>query len=238
MHSFYTPNITIADTEFVLSEEESKHCTKVLRMRAGEELMLLDGIGNKFLAQIQEPDSRATRVKIVQRDFDELPKGYIHLAVAPTKNTDRIEWLVEKLTELGVLEISLLDCTNSERSFMKSERLHKVAVSALKQSFNARLPIINPIIKFNSFINQLSNDYENKLIAHCSQNANRKISLKDVKPNEKTILLIGPEGDFTSAEIAFATSKGFAELSLGTNRLRTETAAMHACSVLKFLNEK
>jgi 16S rRNA (uracil1498-N3)-methyltransferase len=215
-----------------LTEDESKHCVKVLRKREGEVIAVTDGNGFFYDCIITKADTQKCEFKI-QEKRAELKKSFsIHLAIAPTKNPDRLEWLVEKATELGVDEITLIDCDHSERSFIKTERLLKVAISAMKQSQKASLPIINPL---NSFSSILENTADQKFIAYVDH-SNPKHLLHEAIKEKSYLICIGPEGDFSKEELESAMSKGFVKVSLGDSRLRTETAGMAACCLLNGIN--
>jgi 16S rRNA (uracil1498-N3)-methyltransferase len=234
MNVFYTP--TIASDHFTLSEEESKHCVRVLRMGAGEELVLVDGRGGFYKAVIENADPKKCSVKIVeeQKEFGKR-SHFLHIACAPTKNIERFEWFLEKATEMGIDGITPLICDHSERSSVKNERLEKVIVSAMKQSLKAYLPELNEAVKFTEMIKM---DFDGKkFIAHCAEG--EKKHLKElIRPGEKILILIGPEGDFSLKEIELALQNGFVQVSLGPSRLRTETAALAACHTVNLMNEQ
>lgn len=232
MHIFYTPNIK-SNPE--LPEEESKHCLKVLRLTQGDEIMLTDGAGNFYKAVISTATNKRCLVAIQETIHQEpLWKGHLHIALAPTKNMDRNEWFAEKATEIGIDELTFLNCRYSERKVIKTDRIEKIVVSAMKQSLKARLPQINEMTAFDVFINQTTADQ--KFIAHCY--AGEKPLLKDVlQPGKDAVVLIGPEGDFSEEEVQKAIAKGFMPISLGKSRLRTETAALVACFTLNELNQ-
>lgn len=232
MHLFYTPDI-ISDT-YILNEEESKHCIKVLRLQTGNLLQLVDGRGGFYDAVIEDPHPKRTRLKItnVQRDFGKR-NHYLHIAIAPTKNIERTEWFLEKATEIGIDEISLLICDRSERKDVKTDRLNKVITSAVKQSVRAYHPKLNEPQKFKDFIG--NNTEGQRFIAHCI--GSKKFPLKDqIKLHSRYLVLIGPEGDFSPSEIDSALQLNFIPVSLGSTRLRTETAALEACFEINFLN--
>lgn len=233
MQLFYTPDITQIDL-YTLSEEESKHCTRVLRLQQGDQITLVDGRGGLYQAEITDPHPKRTQIKIISTKLSYGKRNhYLHLAIAPTKNIDRIEWFLEKATEIGIDEISLLQCERSERKEVKVERLNKVITSAIKQSLKAYHPLLNEIMDFRQFIQQPR--VSQKFIAHCLQNDKRE--LKDqISLNGEYLILIGPEGDFSSGEIILAIDNGFIPITLGASRLRTETAALEACFEINFLN--
>ena len=227
MHVFYTPDI---QTNAELPEEEAQHCVRVLRLTAGDELTQTDGKGNFYRAEISAATKKRCLVNIKETIHQEpLWEGHLHIAMAPTKNMDRNEWLAEKATEIGFDELTFLNCRFSERKVIKTERIEKILVSAIKQSLKARLPRLNEMTDFNSFIEK---DFSGqKFIAHCYEG--EKPLLKDVlKKGEDTLVLIGPEGDFSEEEVKKAIEKGFIPISLGKSRLRTETAALVACHTM------
>ncbi len=234
MSLFYTPDIT-SDT-YTLNEEESKHCVRVLRLSVGSRIQLIDGKGGFYEAKIMDANPKRCTISVVdkKKEFGK-SNWYLHIAIAPTKNMDRLEWFVEKATEMGIDEISLLNCHNSERTIVKTERLTKVAVSAIKQSLKAYLPKINEVENFKIFIESTKDFIGTKLIAHC-----QTPSLPHLKTfyssAENVLLLIGPEGDFTQDEVKLALINDFKEIGLGTSRLRTETAGIYACAVINGLN--
>jgi len=237
MHLFYTPELTQGTATFVLNEDESKHCVRVLRMNVGDKIQLVNGLGGFYVAEITDANPKKCVVKVIDEKQEiGKRKWKLHIAIAPTKNNDRTEWFVEKATEIGVDTISFIDCKNSERTVIKTERVEKVAVSAMKQSLKAYLPQLNEIINFKKFIDSLKEDSSQKYIAHCIDTEKRQ--LKGVYPKaHNAIVLIGPEGDFTTDEVAYAIANGFIPVSLGESRLRTETAALYACTVLNVINE-
>ena len=229
---FYAPDIT---TIPALPEEESRHCMRVLRLKTGDVISVTDGKGFIYTATVSNPHPRHCQVSIINCRSQKPSRAYrIHMAVAPTKNMDRMEWFVEKATEIGVDTISCIRCRYSERKEIKLHRLQKIAVSAMKQSQKAFLPIINEIIEFNKFIAQEINGI--KMIAHCADN-NKQLIKNVYVPDQPALILIGPEGDFSSEEIAAALAAGFVPVSLGESRLRTETAALVACHTIHLLNQ-
>lgn len=227
MHVFYTPDI---QTHPELPEEEAQHCIRVLRLNAGDEITLTDGKGNFYRAEITAATNKRCLVKVIETiPQDPLWQGHLHIAMAPTKNMDRNEWFAEKATEVGIDELTFLNCRFSERRVIKTERIEKILISAIKQSLKARLPKLNEMVDFDKFIAQ---DFSGqKFIAHCYEG--EKPLLKEVaKPGEDTLILIGPEGDFSEEEVAKAISNGFKPISLGKSRLRTETAALVATVII------
>lgn len=227
MHTFYTPNI-MASAE--LPEEEAAHCLRVLRLTVGDEILLTDGNGFFYKVQIDGIAGKRCHVKIVET-IEQVPlwKGHLHLAMAPTKNIDRTEWLAEKATEIGFDELTFLDCRFSERKVVKNERIEKIVVSAVKQSLKARKPQVNEMIGFTRFIRQ--NFPGQKFIAHCYEGD--KPLLQDVlDADADALVMIGPEGDFSPEEVRQAEEAGFQAVSLGRSRLRTETAALVAVHLM------
>lgn len=232
MHLFYTPDI-VSET-YVLNEEESKHCIRVLRLQSGDRVVLVDGKGGFYQAEIIDPHPKKTILKIVATQLEYAKRNhYLHIAVAPTKNIERIEWFLEKATEIGIDEISFIICDRSERKEVKIDRLTKVITSALKQSLKAYHPKLNEAIDFKNFIRQAQ--ASQKFIAHCVHDDKKE--LKDhLQLYTDCIILVGPEGDFTPNEITLAIDHGFVPITLGNSRLRTETAALGACFEINFLN--
>lgn len=231
MHVFFTPDI---DHSNALPEEEASHAIRVLRLQPGDEVMLTDGKGCFYKAEISVCDKKHCLVNILEKQPQSpLWKNHIHLAVAPTKNMDRMEWLAEKATEIGLDEITFLDCRYSERKVIKTERIEKILVSAIKQSLKARLPLLHRMTDFAQFVSQPFSGQ--KFIAHCYKNERQE--LKDIiQPGEDAVVLIGPEGDFSEEEVSLALSHGFIPISLGPSRLRTETAALVAVHTINLLN--
>lgn len=233
MHVFYTPNI---DTTPELPEEEAGHCLRVLRLTTGDEVMLTDGKGAFYKAVITVAGGKRCQVKVVET----LPQekgwnGWLHIAMAPTKNMDRTEWFAEKATEIGFDELTFLNCRYSERKVIKTERIEKILVSAVKQSLKATVPVLEEMTDFRHFI--AAEHKGQKFIAHCHEG--EKPLLKDVlQPGEDALVLIGPEGDFSEEEVAAAVAAGYRPVSLGRSRLRTETAALVAVHTLNLLNQK
>ncbi len=240
MHLFYTPDINSSATTYTLNEEESKHCIKVLRLGNGKRIQLVDGVGGFYTAEIMDDNPKRCSVKITDVKTGVGKKDWsIQMLIAPTKNNDRIEWFVEKATEIGIDRISFINCKNSERIVIKTERAEKVAIAAMKQSLKAYLPLIDEMADFKKVLESLNNSTAKKMIAHCDAFSNNsKKHIKEVyKKTESAIILIGPEGDFTKDEIEYALKNGFEEITLGESRLRTETAAVYACTVVNVLNE-
>nr|WP_276898891.1 16S rRNA (uracil(1498)-N(3))-methyltransferase [Pedobacter kyonggii] len=233
MHIFYTPDIT--QNTYTLNEEESKHCVRVLRLSIGSIVNLVDGKGGFYTAEITSDNPKKVSLSILKVEMEFHKRNhYLHIAVAPTKNIDRIEWFLEKATELGIDEITPIITGRSERRVVKEDRLNKVITSAIKQSIKAYHPKLNDAISFDTFLKEPFDG--DKLIAHCIDNDEKQYISKLVTPHQKYLILIGPEGDFTPDEVNLALNKGFKALTLGDNRLRTETAALSVCFEINYLN--
>ena len=233
MALFYVPDIA---EHWELSEEEAAHALRVLRLAVGDELDITDGRGNLYKAVIDSIVGKHCHVEA--KEVTAMPKGWngnIHVAVAPTKNMDRIEWFAEKATEIGLDAVTFLNCRFSERKVVKCERVERIVVSAMKQSLKYSKPLVNEMTDFKKFVSE-PRDGE-KYIAHCYNG--EKHLLKDVhEAGTDATILIGPEGDFSPEEVKFAMDAGYKPVSLGNSRLRTETAALVACHTLMLKNEK
>jgi 16S rRNA (uracil1498-N3)-methyltransferase len=232
MHLFYIPDIS-SDT-VTLPEEESKHALRVLRLNAGDAVTVVDGAGGYFEALIQDahPKRCQLRITATHRQYGARPYQ-VQVAVAPTKNMDRMEWFVEKATEIGIDDIFFLACERSERKQMNLERLEKIVISAMKQSVKAYKPRLHELQPFKAFL--AGCDPALTYIAHLEEHD--RLALNQVAVREKCCILIGPEGDFSPREIAQAYEKGIKAVTLGNSRLRTETAALVACHTLHLLHE-
>lgn len=231
---FFKENISPKGINY-LDEDESKHCIKVLRLVKGDFLYLTNGKGALAKAQISQPNPKKCEIEIVDYQFTQNNKSfYTHLATAPTKNAERIEWLVEKCVEMGIDEISFVMTKHTERSHFNTERIEKKAITALKQSLQTWLPKINPPMDFTKFIEQRTESQ--RFIAYVDSE-NTQTLFKTAKANQHYCILIGPEGDFSQEELRTALENGFQKVSLGQNRLRTETAGLVACCTLNLLNE-
>ena len=240
MQLFYCKDIT-PNAFCTLDAEESRHAVRVLRLREGNELHVTDGRGNLYRCRIVTADDRACVIEVAEQEFSIFNSQFsIHLAVAPTKNPSRMEWLVEKAVEIGVGEITLLDCDHSERSFLKTDRLEKLAVSAMKQSLHTVLPEIHPAVNLKDWLNSQFSilNSQLKFIAHCEADKPRTPLATALKPGQDAVVLIGPEGDFSEEEIALALDCGFQPVSLGPSRLRTETAALYAVTAFNLINDR
>jgi 16S rRNA (uracil1498-N3)-methyltransferase len=233
MHVFYTPDITSAD--YILNEEESRHCMKVLRLSIGDVVHLIDGKGGLYEAEIVLESKRNVTLHVLHTTTEYQKRNHsLHIAVAPTKNIDRLEWFLEKATEIGIDQITPVICERSERKIVKEDRLNKVITSAVKQSLQAYHPELHEAVSFKEFITKQTADY--KMIAHCVDGEPRNFISQITEPGKSYLILIGPEGDFTPNEIELALQNDFKPLTLGNTRLRTETAALAACFEVNYLN--
>jgi 16S rRNA (uracil1498-N3)-methyltransferase len=234
MHWFYLPYIE--GTNITLPETESKHCIKVLRLGVGEVIYATNGEGTVFEAKITDPNPKRTSAEIINEFVHYKKRPYkLHMAVAPTKLNERFEWFLEKATEIGIDEITPIECFHSERRKINSERYNKVLEAAMKQSYKAYHPVLNDLISFDKFVAQQEH-VENKFIAHCLEG--EKISFHKAFAAQKDVLvIIGPEGGFSMGEVAKAQSYGFGAVTLGESRLRTETAAIMACAAVAIINQ-
>jgi 16S rRNA (uracil1498-N3)-methyltransferase len=232
MYLFYTPDIT--GSGYTLNEEESKHCVRVLRLTIGDTVHLTDGHGTLYTTRIVTANPKACTVAVTEKVENYGRHPYrLHLAVAPTKNMERFEWLLEKLTEIGVDEITPLLCEHSERRTLKHERAEKVLVAAMKQSLKAQLPLLHELTPAPDFIKKPWSG--KKFIAHC--HSGEKVYLPTaLKGCRDALILIGPEGDFSTGEVASALQHGFEAVTLGNTRLRVETAGMVACCQMQTMN--
>jgi 16S rRNA (uracil1498-N3)-methyltransferase len=235
MQIFYTPDIAVGASQYALNEEESKHAIRVLRLQVDDTLQLVDGRGGFYTARIMDAHPKKTLLAItnVQYEFGKR-NHYLHIAVAPTKNIERLEWFLEKATEIGIDEISLILCQRSERKEAKIERLDKIITSAVKQSIKAYHPRLNAIQPYTKLISQPFNGQ--KFIAHCLPGEDKVSLASQLTLQGNYLVLIGPEGDFSEKEIAEALQNGYKPITLGESRLRTETAALEACFEVNFLN--
>lgn len=233
MALFYAPDIL---STLKLDEEESNHAIKVLRMKAGDSLQIVDGKGGYYEARISDPNHKRCGVEIVE-SFSEFEKRpyHLHIAIAPTKNIERLEWFVEKATEIGIDEITPIICEHSERKIVKKDRLDKIAVSAMKQSKKAYLPVVNEPVSMFSFVSKCKETQ--KFIAHCMSDSERTDLSSSYKPGSDVVVLIGPEGDFSPAELKESLKYGFEPVLMGQSRLRTETAGVVAVHTVVLLND-
>ena len=227
MHLFYTPDIAHSHE---LPADEAAHALRVLRLQPGDEVRLTDGQGGFYHARISECNRKRGMEEVIERE-EQAPlwTGHLHLALAPTKNIDRMEWLAEKATEIGFDELTFLNCQWSERRIVKGERIEKILISAMKQSLKARLPKLNDITDFAQFVKQPVGGQ--KFIAHCHEGEKSPLR-QALQPGQDALVLIGPEGDFSPDEVALAVAEGFTPVTLGHTRLRTETAALVAVHLM------
>ncbi len=233
MIRFYAPRIL---TDGTLPESDSAHCVRVLRMREGDEIEVVDGRGGLHRCRIVGAHSKHTAVEVTESvSLPKVWRGSINIAIAPTKHNDRMEWLVEKLVEIGVDRITPLRCRYSERKDINVERLEKIAVSAMKQSLKAVLPQIDPMTPYGAYLDSTRSGQ--RFIAYCDPSVPRLLMAREYRPFEDTTILIGPEGDFSPEEIRRALDEGWRPVSLGDNRLRTETAALVACDTCHIINQ-
>ena len=238
MYLFYCPNI---ETKQTLSEEESAHCVRVLRYSVGDEILITDGRGTTYTARITNPHPKHCDFEIISSEKQEPHHAFhLHIAVAPTKNIERMEWAIEKCVEIGVDEITPLLCRFSERKQLRTDRLEKIILSAAKQSLTPYLPVLHELTLYDEFIKVQSEKGQctkgQKFIAHCYKDEKRLLK-DEIERGRDVLVLIGPEGDFSEKEVSDALTAGFAPVSLGNSRLRTETAAVVACHTAVLINE-
>ncbi|NCA84287.1 MAG: 16S rRNA (uracil(1498)-N(3))-methyltransferase [Clostridia bacterium] len=234
MHWFYLTEI--AGEHFTTDAEESRHISRVLRLLPDERVIFTDGNGQRFTCKLVDNNPRACHFEVIEKQFIKAPPHRRnHLAVAPTKNIARFEWFLEKATEIGIGNITPLQCRHSERIRINPERLHKILVAAIKQSQQTWLPVLNELTPFDEFVNS-QKDAAQKLIAYVSDQPHRLL-YDAAEPGKEIVVLIGPEGDFSNNEITLALHQRFEPISLGENRLRTETAALVACHTLALKNQ-
>ena len=232
MALFYVPNLASA---YVLPEEESQHAIKVLRLQIGDEITVVDGAGGYHKATITNAHHKHCAFKITETTLEFSKRDYkLHIAIAPTKNIERLEWFIEKATEIGIDEITPIICRFSERKIVKEERLEKIIVSAAKQSVKAYFPKLNPLCTFESLMKK--HQASQKFIAHCYEE-DKKLLQNEIAKSSDVLILIGPEGDFSKEEVLQAISLGFIPVSLGNSRLRTETAGVVACHTVAIMNQ-
>lgn len=234
MIQFYAPDI---EATLTLPESDSQHCVRVLRKQPGDIIEVIDGRGHRFTCSLSEAHPKRAKVEIVQcTDVPKYWHGDIVVAVAPTKHLDRMEWMAEKLTEIGVDGIVPLLCRYSERRELKTERLDKIVVSAMKQSLKGECPKVSPMMRFKDFVASYAS-FPQKFIAHCDDSMERKLLSREYSPGLSTVIAIGPEGDFSPEEVTMALEAGFVPVSLGQARLRTETAAIVACDTCHIISQ-
>ena len=237
VRSFYVPDALTA-TE--LPPEEAMHALRVLRMKIGDEMVLMDGQGNYYRAEVTLAHTKHCLYEIKEQMPQQRQwQGHLHLAIAPTKMMERIEWMTEKAVELGVDEISFLNCQFSERRLVKIPRLEKIMVSAVKQSHKAWATQLNEIVNFDTFIKQPREGHQ--YIAHCYEEVPRTYlfdELQKIAVSDDTTVLIGPEGDFSIDEVRQAVAEGYISVHLGKSRLRTETAGLSAVMMMQLAKEQ
>ncbi|HYC85693.1 MAG TPA: 16S rRNA (uracil(1498)-N(3))-methyltransferase [Chryseosolibacter sp.] len=231
MNIFYQPRIP--EGHLSLDADESRHCVKVLRKRPGDIIHLTDGKGSFYQARITGDDIHACRFSIIEKTQEPARSYEIHIAIAPTKNPDRTEWFVEKAVEFGIDSITFMKCENSERSNIKMERIEKIAISAMKQSLRASVPLIRDLTPLDAVVTGARETQ--KFIAFVDEGNTRHLK-EAASASASYLVLIGPEGDFSRSEIARCLSAGFVNVSLGHSRLRTETAGLAACHILNLIN--
>ncbi|MCB0608780.1 MAG: 16S rRNA (uracil(1498)-N(3))-methyltransferase [Lewinellaceae bacterium] len=232
MQLFFVPDID-GNHAIDLPEEEARHCIQVLRKRTGDAISLVDGKGTFYEGVLESADKRSCRVAIRSSRTTPPRPFHLHLAVAPTKQAERFEWMLEKITEIGVAEITPLLCRRSERDKIRADRLEKILVSAMKQSVQATLPKLNPLTPLPEFLRACR--AEQRFIAYVDDEQKNHLP-GNCRPGGSVCILIGPEGDFHPAEIALALENGFTPVSLGPTRLRTETAGMVAVHTVSLIN--
>lgn len=235
MQLFFSKEISPESETYTFSREESKHITRVLRKLSGDTIYITNGRGYLFTSSIIDENPNKCKVAIYRHEYHEPSPYYLHIAVAPTKLHDRFEWFLEKATEIGISEITPILCEHSERKTIKLERYNRILQSSLKQSLQYHLPKLNELTPYKEFLAKEKNSDALQLIAHCDTGDKTPLNQALAQENHITIL-IGPEGDFSQKEIVKASEQGFKAITLGTTRLRTETAALLACchvSILK-----
>lgn len=234
MQLFYSPNITVDQPTFSFDKDESKHIIRVLRKKMGDLMYVTDGKGTLFTTKITLDSDKNCVTEIIATEEQAHTPFRLHLAVAPTKMNERYEWFLEKATEIGIHEITPIICDHSERKIVKTERFEKIIQSAMKQSLQYHMPILNEPITLKEF---LAKEHDAvKYIAHC-EDTNKTLLKNCIEPHKNYLLLVGPEGDFSTTEINIALEKGYKPVSLGHTRLRTETAAIVAAHSFVFTNE-
>lgn len=236
MQLFYHPEVSQGDQEITFPKEESRHIVKVLRKKEGDQLHLTNGKGWLFTTELTAASQNKCTARILSSEKEPPAPYHLHMAVAPTKMNDRYEWFLEKATEIGVHEITPVICDHSERKVVKLNRFERVLQSALKQSLHTRFPILNEPVSLSDFLQQPRQG--KRFIAHCENAEAKNLLSKRIEKNSEVTILIGPEGDFSQQEIEQALENGWEAVSLGSSRLRTETAAIVACHTAALVNEK
>ena len=244
MYLFFTPDIDVSSLLGTLSEEESAHCIRVLRYTRGDEILLTDGKGNTYTARITNPHPKHCEFEVLGSERQQKSHDFhLHIAIAPTKNIERLEWMVEKCTEIGIDEITPLLCRFSERKQLREDRLEKIILSAAKQSLTPYLPRLNPLTDYNTFVRNACEKH--RYIAHCYKDERHPLKEEIIKAKASSlegrlgevVILIGPEGGFSEQEVSDALALGFVPVSLGNSRLRTETAGVVACHTAILMND-
>ena len=233
MQLFYNSDLKATDTVFTFDSNESKHIIKVLRKKIGDELWITNGEGYLFKAKIIGDSIKQCEIELISSKKTHPKSHWLHMVVAPTKMNDRFEWFLEKVTEIGVDEITPIICDRSERKILKLDRMQRVIESAMKQSLQTYLPKLNEAVSLSEFLEKPTTGLQ--FIAHCEDSERHELKRRVVADQDITIL-IGPEGDFTPNEIKSALSKGYAPVAMGKTRLRTETAAIVACTIVASIN--
>ncbi len=234
MHVFYAPGVS--GNTHILDEKESRHLIKVLRMKKGASVRLIDGKGNLYESIIINADQKKCAIKILSviKDFEKR-NYWLHIAISPLKNSERFEWFIEKSVEIGIDEITPLICHNTEKPSIKTERIHNIIISAMKQSLKTQDTILNPPCLFSDFLNRKTKGIV--MLAHCNNSIERKSITEVYIKGEPAVIMIGPEGDFSREETDLAVKKGIIPVHLGKSRLRTETAGIAACHSIYFINQ-
>ena len=235
MELFFQENLLESTTEIKFSTEESRHISKVLRKKTGDAITVTNGKGLEWKGEITVLDTRNTLATKTATIFHKKAKSNLHIAIAPTKSNDRIEWFLEKATEIGITHITPILCNHSERRNIKSERFEKILIGALKQSNQFHLPKLNSLTYFSDFVSSYSAD--NKFIAHCREGNKSNLSSYNTLSKD-VLILIGPEGDFSREEVELAMKNDFLPIALGSQRLRTETAGIVACQTVVINREQ
>lgn len=234
MIEFYAPEV---ESTGLLPESDSAHCCRVLRMKEGDSVWVVDGKGYRYHCKIVDAHPKRTAVEIVEKVAQPNHWSYpVVLAVAPTKLSDRIEWMLEKVVEIGIDKVVLLRCRHSERKVMKRERLEKVMISAMKQSLKGVLPVIEEMTDFNDFVRNVDDSYQ-KFFGYCDAAFPRKEFAREYQPGKGVVIMIGPEGDFSPEEVSLAVENGFIPVTFGESRLRTETAALFGVTAVHVINQ-
>jgi 16S rRNA (uracil1498-N3)-methyltransferase len=235
MQLFYNSTIDKNTLQITFDKIESRHIVKVLRKKEGDAIYITNGKGQVFNCKITIANDKKCLVSILGKEEKKQFKDYyLHVAIAPTKNNDRLEWFIEKATEIGIDEITPIICQNSERKIIKKERLEKIIVAAMKQSLKFYLPKLNEAVSFSEFLKKKQKG--DIYIAHCEE-SEKKYLKSVVKPKDSVTILVGPEGDFTVTEISESIAKNHIPITLGITRLRTETAALVAVQNISFINQ-